>query len=94
MHSTLRCLPATLRFTLPRQHRLFQVEPLVCIHDFKCLERIGLNTCTYRALHYCMKIDKDSCSQQLVNLAFARAVSAHQPLERGGFIRCEMVDVE
>ena len=57
------------------------------------LDRIALHAGDQRALDDRVQVDERAAAQQRVELDLARGVAPHQPLERGGLVRCEVVDV-
>ena len=57
------------------------------------LDRIALDARDQRALDDRVQVDERAPAQQRVELDLARGVAAHQPLERGGLVRREVIDV-
>ena len=70
-----------------------RVVALAHVQSLDRLQRVRLTRGEERLLDDPVEVDQDLAAQQAVNLSLARAVSAHQALERRGLIGRVVVDV-
>ena len=68
-----------------------RVEPVERLH---LLDRVALDRGAERLADGAQQVDEDAAAEQLVDLVLARAVAAHQPLQRGRLVRRVVVDVQ
>ena len=75
------------------QRRLAQVlRAGVAEKRLQVLDRVAFDACDRRGDDR-MQVDERAATQQRVELGLARGVATHQPLERGGLVRREVVHV-
>ena len=67
---------------------------LEAVERLHLLDRVALDRGPERLADRAQQVDQDALAKQLVDLVLARAVAAHQPLERGRFVRRVVVDVQ
>ena len=67
---------------------------LKAINRLKLLDRVAFDASAHTIAHDAVEIDQQIAAQEIINLAFASRVPAHQPFQRPGFVRCVVVDVQ
>ena len=69
-------------------------RPLEPVEGLQVLERVALDAGAHRLADDGVKIHEQLGPQHAVEFVLARGVAAHQALQRGGLVRCEVIDVE